>query len=205
MSKQWRLKFAPHKCSYTIFARSKKATAIRINLKMYDTHINEEKNPKFLGLVFDSGLTGKNHMEKIKKTCTSRLNIIRLLTHKSWGLKKETLVQIYRSLIRSVIEYTGLSYYAFGKTQRKELEVIQNSAMRTIFNKKREFGTKNLLKLAGVDSIRSRMDQINNSYLEKCILQKNPIIVDLIENYRSVQLDEKSKGFYGGSTILNGN
>ena len=69
-SKQWRLKFAPHKCSYTIFARSKKATAIRINLKMYDTHINEEKNPKFLGLVFDSGLTGKNHMEKIKKTCT---------------------------------------------------------------------------------------------------------------------------------------
>ena len=77
--------------------------------------------------------------------------------------------------------------------------------MRTIFNKKREFGTKNLLKLAGVDLIRSRMDQINNSYLEKCILQKNPIIVDLIENYRSVQLDEKSKGFYSGSTILNGN
>ena len=133
-------------------------------------------------------------MEKIKKTCTSRLNIIRLLTHKSWGLKKETLVQIYKSLIRSVIEYTGLSYYAFGKTQRKELEVIQNSAMRTIFNKKREFGTKNLLKLAGVDLL----TMIG-------ILQKNPIIVDLIENYRGVQLDEKSKGFFSGSTILNGN
>ena len=69
----------------------------------------------------------------------------------------------------------------------------------------REFGNKNLLKIAGVDSIRSRMNKINNSYIDKCILQKNPIIVDLIENYRVVQLDEKTKGFCSSSTILNGN
>ena len=94
----------------------------------------------------------------------SRLNIIRILTHKSWGLNKSTLVQIYKSLIRSVMEYVGLNFYILGKEQKNELEVIQNSALRAIFNKKREYGNRNLLKLAKVESIRSRLNKLNNLY-----------------------------------------
>ena len=178
----WRLKFVPQKCSYTVFSRYKKSNATKVNLRLYDTRINEDKKPKFLGLVFDGRLTGKNHLEKIKKTCCSRLNIIKLLTHKSWGLKKSTLVQIYKSLIRSIIEYTGLIYYGFCPEQRRELEVIQNSALTVIFNKKREDGTKNLLKLAGIESIKARICKLNKAYLRRSIRTENPLIVDLIEN-----------------------
>ena len=142
------------------------------------------------------------HMEKIKKTCTSRLNIIRLLTHKSWGLKKTTLVQIYKSLIRSVIEYTGLSYFGFGRAQRKELEVIQNSAIRTIFGINREEGNKNLLKIANIESIRSRMRKLNAVYIQKSIRQQNPLILGLIDSYKKSLEKDKNLELIGGTTIL---
>ena len=163
-SSLWRLRFAPHKCSYTIFANSKKNLAAKMNLKLYNVSLNEDKSPKFLGFVYDGLLSGKEHLSKIKKTCMSRLNIIRILTHKNWGLNKSTLVQIYKSLIRSVMEYVGLNFYILGKEQKNELEVIQNSALRAIFNKKREYGNRNLLKLAKVESIRSRLNKLNNLY-----------------------------------------
>ena len=185
-----------------VFSRSKKSSAIKINLRLYQSRINEDKNPKFLGLVYDNKLTGRMHMEKIKKTCTSRLNIIRLLTHKSWGLKKTTLVQIYKSLIRSVIEYTGLSYFGFGRAQRKELEVIQNSAIRTIFGINREEGNKNLLKIANIESIRSRMRKLNAVYIQKSIRQQNPLILGLIDSYKKSLEKDKNLVLIGGTTIL---
>ena len=201
-SKMWRLKFAPHKCSYTVFAKSKKAATVKINLKLYNVAINEEKNPKFLGLTYDKLLSGKKHLESIKKKCNSRLSIIRILGHRSWGLKKETLVQIYKSLIRSVIEYVGLSYSAFSRDQRQELEVIQNSALRAIFKKKREFGNKNLLKLAKIESVKARMDKLNNEYLLKSLKNKNPLIMDMVQNYKDSLKAMKGKGYIAGATIL---
>ena len=204
-SNLWRLKFAPHKCSYTIFARTKRSAAVKLNLKMYNPRINEDKTPKFLGLIFDSQLSGKSHLVKIKKTCNSRLNIIRILTHKSWGLRKETLIQIYKSLIRSVIEYMGMNYYAFGRAQRNELEVIQNSALRAILKKKREDGNKNLLREANIESIRQRMNRLNCKYVEKSIKQGNPIVKDLIENYKGIIEKDTNSGYISGATILNQN
>ena len=38
----WRLKFAPHKCSLTIFAKSKKEKALNLNIRMYGCLIKED-------------------------------------------------------------------------------------------------------------------------------------------------------------------
>ena len=37
-----------------------------------------------------------------------RLNIIKILAYKTWQLTKQTLIQIYNVLIRSVIEYSAI-------------------------------------------------------------------------------------------------
>ena len=155
--------------------------------------------------MYDSNLSGKSHIGKIKKTCISRLNIIRILAHKSWGLKYDTLVQIYKSLIRSIIEYSGLNYDSLGTNQKRELETIQNNDLRAIFKKNREFGNKNLRKLAKVDSIKVRMSKLNGQYLEKCVKQDNPLIIDLIIQYKNTIVSDREKGILNGRTILSQN
>ena len=137
-----------------------------------------------------------------KLNCTSRLNIIRFLTQKSWGLNKATLVQIYKSLIRSVIEYIGLSYFSLGPNQRKELEVIQNSALRTILRVKREEGNTKLLETAKIDSVCTRMRKLNATYVQKTINQENPLIIELINSYKESLSKDRERGLIGGITIL---
>ena len=130
---------------------------------------------------------------------------VTIRTHKSWGLKKETLVQIYKSLIRSVIEYTGMNFMAFGKEERKELEIIQNSALRAILVKKREDGNACLKIEANIESISLRMHKLNTAFLKNATNRKNPIISDLVDNYMQTLVNYERNGYIGGATILKQN
>jgi len=51
-------------------------------------------NPTFLGIRIDIHLAFKNQVDYLKKTCIQRLNIMKILSHKSWLLNEKTLIQI---------------------------------------------------------------------------------------------------------------
>jgi len=53
-----------------------------------------DNNPKFQGIRFDNHLTFKNQVDYLKETCVQRLNILKILSHKSWILTVKTLLQI---------------------------------------------------------------------------------------------------------------
>ena len=55
---------------------------------------------KFLGIVFDRKLTFIPHTKHLKDKCTKALNLLRVLAHTSWGADQESLLYLYRSLIR---------------------------------------------------------------------------------------------------------
>ena len=59
-----------------------------------------------------------------------------------------------------------------GTDQKRELESIQNSALRAIFKKKREFDNKDLLKLAKIETIRKRLNKLNNAYIKNVLHEK---------------------------------
>jgi len=64
-----------------------------------------------------------------------RLNIIKILAYKTWQLTKQTLIQIYNVLIRSVIEYSAIIAPIISVTNLNTLQIIQNNALRIILNK----------------------------------------------------------------------
>ena len=120
---------------------------------MYGERINKDKSPKFLGIRFDPFLSGKNQIKYIKSAYIDRLNILKIVQHKSWQIDTNTLKQIYQSLVRSLIEYTGFRFNLFSDTSKASLQAIENSALRIIYHKKREFGNNRLLELAGIEGL----------------------------------------------------
>ncbi len=64
----------------------------------------------FLGLTFDKSLTWRNHIRKLKSRCVSPLNLLRTLTGSSWGADRVCLLRLYRTLIRSVLDYGCIVY-----------------------------------------------------------------------------------------------
>ena len=112
-SKKWRLKMAPDKCSYIIFSKNKKTAKDEwFNLKIDNSLIkNDSPNEvKFLGIMLDRSCNFKKQLEYMENKLINRMNVIKHLSSKSWGLSKQTLVNIYKSVARSVIDYTGIFF-----------------------------------------------------------------------------------------------
>ena len=62
----------------------------------FDLRLNSESipynpNPVFLGITFDERLCFNKHFENLRARALSRLNIIKIFSHKSWHLSKKTL------------------------------------------------------------------------------------------------------------------
>ena len=85
---------------------------------------------KFLGLIWDSKLTFRPHIDYLKRKCVKSMNILKVLAHTDWGADQPTLLHLYRALIRSKLDYGCFVYGSANYTYIKELDIIQNKALR---------------------------------------------------------------------------
>ena len=66
---------------------------------------------KFLGVIFDNKLTFLPHIRYLKDKCVKALNLLRVVAHTSWGADQHTLLHLYRSLVRSKLDYAAFLWF----------------------------------------------------------------------------------------------
>ena len=181
----WRLMMAPNKCSHNTISNSSIDKSNEISLRLFNETIPVNSLPKFLGIIFDSKLNFNTHFKSVIKNCEKRLNIIKILSCKSWKLQPKTLINIYKSLIRSIMEYSSILYPLLSASTFKKLEIIQNKAIRFSFKGGWLDSTANLLNLAKIDDIKQRFDKLNQRYLNKCLSSDNELIIELMGDFRN--------------------
>ena len=59
-------------------------------------------------------------------------------------IKRKTVTGVYRSLVRSVMEYTAFIYRLISEIDRASLDAIQNDAFRIIWNMDKREGNIDL-------------------------------------------------------------
>jgi len=102
-SKNTGFKLSSEKSQFIIF--SHKQIIKKPTIKMDNKIIPYTKNLKILGLTFDEKLSWTTHIKKLKDKAKKRLNIIKVLSGTKWGADSKTLINIYNSLIRSILDY----------------------------------------------------------------------------------------------------
>ena len=81
---------------------------------------------KFLGLIFDQKLNFKSQVQYVKKKCRKALNILTVVGHTDWGADKSTLLKLYRTLVRSKLDYDSAVYGSTKDYILKELDPIHH-------------------------------------------------------------------------------
>jgi len=182
-----RLKMAPHKCNYIIFNNGKKDISNELNIWLNGIKLSHDSNPTFLGIRFDPHLTFKHQIAHLEKTCIQRLNVMKIISHKSWQLTKETLLQVYNVLIRSVMDYSAILMPVICETNKNKLQVIQNNALRIILNKPKLTKTRivDLHLESKLETLEERFLKLRRRYVQKAIINSNPVIVELIDEYKN--------------------
>ncbi len=122
------LRFAPSKTKLVHFTR--KRSLPTIHLTLCNEQIQQSQVVKFLGVTLEQKLHWKSHIATLLKTATQRLNIMKITNGTAWGADKHSLLQVYRSHIRSVIDYGSIIYRTANTNTLKKLDTIQNQALR---------------------------------------------------------------------------
>ena len=87
---------------------------------------------RFLGLVFDSCLCWDSHIRSLKLRCTKALILVRTCAHSTWGsdLQDFSEVQIYRTLVRSKLDYGCEIYRSASRRRLALLDSVHHAGVR---------------------------------------------------------------------------
>ena len=186
-----RLEMNAKKCTYTIFSRGNTDTDFCFPFN--GSKISEDKEPKLLGVVLDQRLTFGKHVDYIRDRCASRLNILRIIAHKSWRLSTRTLLVTYQCLIGSIIDYSAFSHSCISQTNMHKLQTIQNKSIRIILHLPYDTNTLTYNFTHGISTIKSRLLYLTNKYLCYALQKNTPLIANLfaefIDSYNSIICD----------------
>ena len=82
------------------------------------------RETRFLGLVFDQKLSFIPHLKALKTKCLKALDIIKVVANQEWGADKSVLLKLYRSLVRSKLDYGCVVYGSARPSYIKMLDTI---------------------------------------------------------------------------------
>ena len=152
-----------------------------LEFKLSGKSIEIVKKIKYLGITLATSrlttLYGK-HFEKVVEKAEARLNLIRHMGFQKDGLRPETSIRMYKTLVRPILEYAAqvLSYRQYYFTERKckkieessefieKLEKFQNKVLKKLIPCPKNTPPEILRILTGTMPISGRIDILKLRY-----------------------------------------
>ena len=147
-----------------------------------DTRIPIVPETKFLGIIFDRKLSFIPHIKHLKLKCQRALNLLRVVSGKSWGADRETKLTLYRALIRSKLDYGCMVYGSARKSYLQMLEPIQTQALRICLNAFRSSPKESLHVEANEQPLYIRRIKLSMQYAVKLYSNQTNPTHDIVFN-----------------------
>ena len=103
-----------------------------VPLRLYGEVIPLESSVRFLGVQLDRRLTYQEHLKSLRLKCTKAMNILKCVSRTTYGSDRATLLLLYRSLIRSKLDYACVVYDSACATHKRTLDIVHNAALRIV-------------------------------------------------------------------------
>ena len=129
-------------------------------LELYDLPITIQQEAKFLGMTFDQRLYWKAHIDNLKKRCLKSLNLIKMLSHQTWGADRCSLLKLYRSTTRAQLDYGCQIYSSAPHRFLQRLDAIHHSGIRMSLGAFRSSPILSLMAEAGEMKLEERRKQL---------------------------------------------
>lgn len=124
------MRFSKEKTVAIKFEKRKKGEEPQLVLQGNQIQVRE--STPYLGLIIDKRLNWRDHVDHLRAKCTSPINLIKHLSHLSWGADRKTLQRLYIALVKSKLDYGAQVYGASKSRVLERLEPIQNTCLRAI-------------------------------------------------------------------------
>ena len=129
-------------------------------LNIYGSPIPVVEEAKFLGLLFDKKLSFIPHIKALKAKCLKALDVLKVLSNTNWGGDRSVLLTLYRSLVRSKLDYDSIVYGSARKSYLKCLDIIHHQGLRLALGAFRTSSVESLYAESNRPSLYIRREKI---------------------------------------------
>ena len=164
-------KFSKTKTKCMHFCQSRKVH-LDPELKLENEQIKVVHEFKFLGILFDSKLSFIPHVNYLSNKCQKALNLLRVVSNMDWGADRKVLLRLYRSLVRSKLDYGCVVYGSARQSYLRKLDSIHNQGLRLALGAFRTSPINSLYAEANEPSLNLRRKKLSMQYYLK--LKSNP-------------------------------
>ena len=123
-------------------------------------------------MIWDTKLTFEPHIKYLKARCQKSLNVLKVLSRTEWGADQTTLLKLYRSLVRSKLDYGCLVYGSASITSFAKLDPVHNQGLRLSLGAFRSSPVESLYVEAHEPPLEIRKEKLALQYILK--LKANP-------------------------------
>ena len=207
-----RLKINVNKSKTLLFGSRNKLGKVDMTQKVFlgDSSLPFCRKYKYLGVTLDSEMCLTDFLADVKRTVSNRLYNLRKLRY---YITEKSAVSIYKQTILPVFDYAGFMLISCNKSDRQDLQVIQNDALRTCYNVKRRdrLSISNMHRRSNLLSLDQRrtLQLLNLMYLHKAncsyivIPPRNTRAADrdnfVVERYNNLKY--KNSPYYKGANL----
>ena len=153
---QWKMSFNPDpsKLAHEVIFSKKRNKITHPDLVFHELPVERVDNHKHLGLILDEKLNFNIHLNMITEKVTKAICVLRKLRY---YIPRNSLITIYKSFIRSHLEYSDIIYDQPNNTLfSNKLESIQYNASLAITGAIRGTSREKLYKELGLEYLSSR-------------------------------------------------
>ena len=100
----------------------------------------------------------------MKAKCLNALNLLKVLSHTNWGADRTTLLPLYRSLIRSKLDYGSIVYGSARKSYLQMVDTVHNQGLRLALGAFRTSPVSSLNVEADEPSLWLRREKLSLQY-----------------------------------------
>ena len=124
----------------------------------------------------------------LKTQCKEALNLTRVVAHVKWGGDRDTLLMLYRAIVRSKFDYGCIVYGTASNTNLRQLDSIHNSGLRLALGAFCTSPVSSLYTEANEAPLEERRLKLSmHYYVKTCAWTDNPAHHALHEFYRTTR------------------
>lgn len=190
--KTWKFQVSGSKSFLISFSRR------RVNTEPLQLRVNEETIPsvdqgKFLGIIFDKKLSWIPQILDLLSKMARKLNVFKVLVKRNMDLKPFLLINLYKSLIRSTIDYHYTAILQSKSCLTMKLDAMQNTVIRSVLMTPQSTPRAHLWLDSGLAPVHCRAEWLACQYLIKLQFKPNNPFYENAKNTWSAITEWKSR------------
>lgn len=155
---KWRIKLNVGKTQLVSFSRRQK----RLDLKLFGQNLDIGRELKVLGVTFGQQGSLVPHCRARATIARQRLNLMRLVSGRTWGANQQALLRLYQQYVRPCLEYGYVLTARASKTAVRCLTTVETKALRVATHSPPYRRNAELYAATGIVPLPQRLEELRS-------------------------------------------